>query len=160
MDDLFRTDQVLKVEISVDSADWDTIRRQSREIFEVLGEERRLGPIESPYTYVKADVVIDGVEFKGVIRYQGSVQIDGKVDGEIHTEGTLLVGEQAVITAKVNAGSVISRGEIKCDIVAKEKVQLLSSDVMEGSLNTPQLSMENGVVLNGSVEMKSNRKGL
>ena len=67
-----------------------------------------------------------------------------------------LVGEQAVITAKISAGSVISRGEIKGDIVAKEKVQLLATAVMEGSLNTPQLSMENGVVLNGTVEMKSN----
>ena len=116
----------------------------------------------SSSSQMKGDVVAfigPGVEFKGVISYQGSVQIDGKLDGEIHTEGTLLVGEQAVITAKVNAGSVISRGEIKGDIVAKEKVQLLSSAVMEGSLNTPQLSMENGVILNGSVEMKSSKAG-
>ncbi|WP_447969040.1 bactofilin family protein [Nitrospira sp. M1] len=108
---------------------------------------------------VKGDVVAfigPGVEFKGVISYQGSVQIDGKLDGELHTEGTLLVGEQAVITAKISAGSVISRGEIKGDIVAKEKVQLLATAVMEGSLNTPQLSMENGVVLNGTIEMKTN----
>ena len=108
---------------------------------------------------VKSDVVAfigPGVEFKGVISYQGSVQIDGRLDGELHTEGTLLVGEQAVITAKISAGSVISRGEIKGDIVAKEKVQLLATAVMEGSLNTPQLSMENGVVLNGTIEMKPN----
>ena len=42
---------------------------------------------------VKGDVVAfigPGVEFKGVISYQGSVQIDGKLDGELHTEGTLL----------------------------------------------------------------------
>ncbi len=108
---------------------------------------------------VKGDVVAfigPGVEFKGVISYQGSVQIDGKLDGELHTEGTLLVGEQAVITAKISAGSVISRGEIKGDIVAKEKIQLLATAVMEGSLNTPQLSMENGVILNGIIEMKPN----
>ncbi len=108
---------------------------------------------------VKSDVVAfigPGVEFKGVISYQGSVQIDGRLDGELHTEGTLLVGEQAVITAKISAGSVISRGEIKGDIIAKEKVQLLATAVMEGSLNTPQLSMENGVVLNGTIEMKPN----
>ncbi len=108
---------------------------------------------------VKGDVVAfigPGVEFKGVISYQGSVQIDGRLDGELHTEGTLLVGEQAVITAKISAGSVISRGEIKGDIVAKEKVQLLATAVMEGSLNTPQLSMENGVILNGTIEMKQN----
>ena len=110
---------------------------------------------------VKGDVVAfigPGVEFKGVISYQGSVQIDGRLDGELHTEGTLLVGEQAVITAKISAGSVISRGEIKGDIVAKEKVQLLATAVMEGSLNTPQLSMENGVVLNGTIEMTKGAK--
>lgn len=95
-----------------------------------------------------------GVEFKGTISYQGSVQIDGRLDGEIHTDGVLLVGQQAVITAKVSAGSVISKGKITGDIVAKEKVQLLASAVMEGSLNTPQLSMESGVLLNGTVEMK------
>ena len=96
-----------------------------------------------------------GVEFKGTISYKGSVQIDGLMDGEIHTDGKLVVGEQAVITAKVNAGSVISKGKITGDIVAQEKVQLLSSAVMEGSVCTPQLSMENGVLLNGSIEMKA-----
>ena len=109
--------------------------------------------------HAKGDVVAfigPGVEFKGVISYQGSVKIDGILDGEIHTEGTLLVGEQAVISAKVDAGAVISRGKIKGDIVAKEKVELLSTAVMDGSLNTPKLSMENGVLLNGSIEMKSN----
>ena len=49
-----------------------------------------------------------GVEFKGTITYNGTVRIDGFLDGEIHTEGILLVGEEAVITAKVSAGTVIS----------------------------------------------------
>lgn len=40
-----------------------------------------------------------GVEFKGTITYNGTVRIDGLLDGEIHTEGVLLVGEEAVITA-------------------------------------------------------------
>ncbi|RMH37405.1 MAG: polymer-forming cytoskeletal protein [Nitrospirae bacterium] len=95
-----------------------------------------------------------GVVFKGTISYKGSVQIDGRLEGEIHTDGVLLVGQQAVVTAKVSAGSVISKGTITGDIVAKECVQLLASAVMDGSLKTPQLSMETGVLLNGTVEMK------
>ena len=51
-----------------------------------------------------------GVEFKGVITYNGTVRIDGRLDGEIHTEGILVVGEDAVLTAQVTAGTVISRG--------------------------------------------------
>jgi len=110
---------------------------------------------------VKGDIsafIGPGVEFKGVISYKGSVQIDGKLEGEIHTDGMLLVGEQAIITAKISAGSVVSKGQISGDIVAKEQIQFLKSAKMEGSLNTPQLSMEDGVLLNGTVEMKPTDK--
>lgn len=96
-----------------------------------------------------------GVEFKGQIFYQGSVQIDGVMNGEIHTEGTLLVGEQAVINAKVTAGSVLIKGKMTGDVVAHQKVQLLSTAVMDGSLQTPQLSMDIGVVFNGDISMTS-----
>ena len=99
-----------------------------------------------------------GVEFKGEIHYEGSVQIDGKLEGEIHTNGTLLVGEGAVLNATVNAGSVFSKGKITGDIVAEDKVQLLSTAIMDGSLKTPQLAMEIGVVFNGNISMKSDSK--
>jgi len=95
-----------------------------------------------------------GVEFKGTINYKGSVRIDGRLDGELHTEGTLLVGKEAVITAKISAGSVISKGKITGDIKANEKILLLASANMDGSLNTPQLSIEEGVIFNGTIEMK------
>ncbi|WP_447975051.1 bactofilin family protein [Nitrospira sp. Kam-Ns4a] len=94
-----------------------------------------------------------GVEFKGTITYNGTVRIDGFLDGEIHTEGILLVGEEAVITAKVSAGTVVSKGKITGDIMAKEKVKLLAPAVLNGSVKTPVLSMEEGVLFNGSCEM-------
>jgi len=72
LDDLFRTDRVVKVEINVETDDWNTLRRQSREFFVALGPDRRLGPVKSPYSYVKANVEIDGVKFDGVrIRKKG-----------------------------------------------------------------------------------------
>ena len=94
-----------------------------------------------------------GVEFRGVITYNGTVRIDGHLDGEIHTDGTLLVGEEAVLTAKVSAGTVISRGKITGDIMAKEKVRLLSPAILNGSVKAPVLSMEEGVLFNGNIEM-------
>mgnify|MGYP003315647827 CR=1 FL=1 len=41
----------------------------------------------------------EGVEFKGIINYQGTIRIDGKLEGEIHTDGILIVGEGALIEA-------------------------------------------------------------
>lgn len=94
-----------------------------------------------------------GVEFKGTIIYHGTVRIDGTMEGEIQTEGCLLVGDGAVLTAKVRAGVVICKGTMTGDIVAVEKVQLVAPAALNGSVTTPLLSMEEGVVFNGKVDM-------
>lgn len=94
-----------------------------------------------------------GVEFKGTITYNGTVRIDGFLDGEIHTEGVLLVGEEAVITAKVTAGTIVCKGKITGDICAKEKIKLRAPAVLSGGVKTPMLSMEEGVLFNGTLEM-------
>jgi cytoskeletal protein CcmA (bactofilin family) len=94
-----------------------------------------------------------GVEFKGTISYSGTVRIDGYLDGEIHTEGILLVGEDAVIQAKITAGTVVCKGKITGNIVANERVKLRAPAVVSGSVKTPVLSMEDGVLFNGDLEM-------
>ena len=74
IDDLFPHDQVLDVQITIDSKDWDSIRHQSRNFFEALNESRQRAPIDHPYTYVEASVLIDGVEFPQVgIRKKGFI---------------------------------------------------------------------------------------
>src|SRR5437899_6992099 len=91
-----------------------------------------------------------GVESKDVVTYNGTVRIDGRLDGEIHTEGVLLVGQDAIITAQVTAGTVISRGKITGDISASGKVRLLAPAVLNGSVKAPLLSIEEGALFNGS----------
>ena len=95
-----------------------------------------------------------GVEFKGTIIYSGTVRIDGHLEGELETDGVLIVGEGAVITAKVTAGTVICQGHITGDVIAKEKIKLLAPAVVDGSVAAPLLSIEEGVLFNGSLEMK------
>jgi cytoskeletal protein CcmA (bactofilin family) len=94
-----------------------------------------------------------GVEFKGTISYSGAVRIDGFLDGEIHTDGTLLVGEEAVITAKVSAGTIVCMGKITGDVSASEKIQLLAPAALSGGVKTPMISIEDGVLFNGTLEM-------
>lgn len=94
-----------------------------------------------------------GTEFKGVITYSGTVRIDGKVEGEIITQGKLVVGETAVINAEISAGTVICGGKISGNIRAAERIHLLSKAVMTGSVNTPNLIIEEGVSFNGKCQM-------
>ncbi len=94
-----------------------------------------------------------GVEFKGTITYSGTVRIDGYLDGEIHTDGVVLIGEEAVIQAKITAGTVVCKGKVTGDVVAKDCIKLRAPAVINGSVKAPVLSMEDGVLFNGALEM-------
>ena len=94
-----------------------------------------------------------GVEFKGTISYSGTVKIDGYLDGEIDADGVLLIGEEAVIQANVTARTIVCKGKITGDIVAKARVELRAPAVINGSIKTPILFMDDGVLFNGAIEM-------
>lgn len=74
LDDIFPTDRIIDVQITIPQKDWDTIRYQSRDIRTALGASRQFKPMENPYTYVEANVSIDGVVFPKVgIRKKGFI---------------------------------------------------------------------------------------
>lgn len=93
------------------------------------------------------------VQFKGVIHFEGTLQIDSHFEGEIHTKGVLTVGEHGVIQGTIHAGTVISGGKIKGNITAAEKVQLLKSAVLVGDVHAPFFSMEEGAHIQGQIDM-------
>jgi cytoskeletal protein CcmA (bactofilin family) len=132
---------------------WGQEKNTAEQVTE--GEESPEGAAEKPIegTQDISAFVGKGVEFKGTISYSGTVRIDGYLDGEIHTDGVLLIGEEAVLQAKITAGTVVCKGKITGDILAKEQVKLRAPAVVNGSVKTPLLSMEDGVLFNGSLEM-------
>ena len=72
--DLWPTDRVLDIRITLKQEDWDLLRHQDRDLMEWFHESRRVRPPEAPFTYVLADVTIDGVEFPRVgLRKKGFV---------------------------------------------------------------------------------------
>ena len=92
------------------------------------------------------------VEFKGTIRCHDTLRIDGKVEGDIHTDGTVLIGKDALITGNIFADSVICEGMIVGDIVAGEEVQLLASASLDGTVRSPVLTIDEGVLFNDRLE--------
>lgn len=93
-----------------------------------------------------------GARFKGTLRFEGTVRIDGQLEGEIHTKGTVIIGEAAIIEGDVNADTVISGGRITGNIVASKKVELLIPGSLIGTIKTPLLSLQEGVTFSGNCE--------
>ncbi len=135
---------------------WGQEKKEEMSSSEQEGKEVVMAASNSTIAEGAGDIsafVGKGVEFKGTISYSGTVRIDGYLDGEIHTDGVLLIGEEAVIQAKITAGTIVCKGKITGDVVAKECVKLRAPAVMNGSVKAPVLSMEDGVLFNGALEM-------
>ena len=94
-----------------------------------------------------------GVDFKGVLTFDGTVRVDGNIEGEIHTTGTLIVGEHAVIKGIISAGVVMSSGKINGTVTATERIQLLKPAVLLGDIRTPALAIEDGAHFHGTCDM-------
>src|SRR5579885_1426095 len=94
-----------------------------------------------------------GVDFKGVVNFDGTVRIDGRLEGEIHTKGTLIVGEHAVIKGIVTVGTLITGGKIRGNVTATQKVQLLKPALLVGDISTPAISIEDGAHFHGACDM-------
>lgn len=93
--------------------------------------------------------------FKGVIMFEGTARIDGHLQGDISTQGMLVIGEEAVIEGNIVAGTVICVGGITGDIVASERVELIAPAVFKGRLKTPRLSLQEGVSFLGASEVEN-----
>lgn len=95
----------------------------------------------------------EGTEFKGVLRFQGTVRIDGRLEGEIQGDDLLIVGEAGSLFAKVEVGSLVSNGRIEGDIRASKRVELLASSTVFGKISAPCLVVMEGATLNGTCNM-------
>ena len=93
-----------------------------------------------------------GAKFKGTLSFEGTVRVDGSLEGEVHTKGTVIIGAHAIIEGDVHADTVISGGRITGNIVASEKVELLAPGSLVGTIKTPLLSLQEGVSFSGSCE--------
>ena len=101
----------------------------------------------------------ENVVFKGDLSFDGIVRIDGKFEGHVNTNDTLIIGETGDVVAEIVAGTVICKGKVKGAIVAATRVEMHASSKVVGDVQSPSLTMELGAVLDGNCDMSGNGGG-
>ena len=103
------------------------------------------------------NVLTSDVEIKGNIKFAGELTFEGKLDGEIQSDGTLALGDSAVVNGNINAQSVIVRGKVNGNISAKEKIEIKSKAELFGDIRATKLVVEEGVTFVGKTEVNPNK---
>jgi cytoskeletal protein CcmA (bactofilin family) len=99
-----------------------------------------------------------GSQFDGKLVFNEIVRLDGAFRGEVTSHDTLIIGESADVQADVQVGTLILSGHFKGNIKAMSRVELRAPAKLEGTIETPALSVEDGVTLNGTITMISGEK--
>ncbi len=113
-------------------------------------------PISNNNTGSK-NVLNSDVELKGTLKFAGELTFDGKLEGDINSEGTLNLGDNAVIKGTIDVGSVIVRGKITGNIIAKEKIDIKAKTELFGDVRSAKLVIEEGVTFVGKSEVNPNK---
>ena len=98
-------------------------------------------------------------EFEGKLSFKGAVRIDGHFKGEIYTEGTLIVGESAIIQSDIHVSHIIVSGEITGNIVADNRIEIHAPGKVFGNIQSPAVIIEEGVIFEGNCRMQKLDKG-
>lgn len=96
-----------------------------------------------------------GTEFKGKVVFQGTLRIDGKVEGEVDGDDTLLIGESGVVNGIIRASNIQISGKVKGDIRASEKLTLKKGCEVRGTILSKAIIVEEGAIFNGTCRMES-----
>jgi cytoskeletal protein CcmA (bactofilin family) len=94
-----------------------------------------------------------GCDITGKLCFDSAVQIDGRVNGEISAQETVLVGESAVVNAQITADTIIITGRVTGDITARRRLEIRAPGHVQGNISTPSLVVHDGVVFDGRCSM-------
>jgi len=96
-----------------------------------------------------------GSKVIGTLTFTGPVELDGHIEGEISAQDKLIIGEAAVIKAKVSGAEILVKGTVTGDISASKRLILRKPARIVGNISTSNLTIEEGVVFEGKCSMGS-----
>lgn len=105
------------------------------------------------------NVLANDVEIKGSIKFSHDLIIDGKIEGEVQSDGSLTVGENALIKGEIKTRAVTIFGKVEGNITVQERCELKSNAVLVGDVTAGTLAIEEGATFLGRSQVGKGASG-
>jgi len=99
-----------------------------------------------------------GSKVNGRFLFEGATTIDGEISGDIQVHGHLIVGEHALVKAKIVTTSALVMGKVTGDVLAEKKLEIQPPGTLLGDVTTPNLVIGDGAIFEGNSYMKREQK--
>lgn len=95
----------------------------------------------------------EGVVFKGELSFERLLRIDGVFEGDLISQGKVIVGPKGRVKANLNLREAIVEGKIEGNITVSERLELRGQAIIHGDIVAKLLSIDEGVTLLGHVNV-------
>lgn len=113
-----------------------------------------MGKRTESYKLSKVNSVIGkGTEFEGTVHTIETFRVDGKVNGKIISEGTIIVGKTGYVDGIIDTVNVLIGGEVHGEIYASGRIEVNPGGHVFGHLNTKHLIVDDRGVFQGTCVM-------
>jgi len=102
-------------------------------------------------------IIEEGCKFEGNLSFNGVARIAGIVNGSIFSNDTVIISDGAIINADINANIILISGTVKGNIKASSRVEILKPARFEGTITTPSLIVDEGVIFHGTTKMRDKK---
>jgi cytoskeletal protein CcmA (bactofilin family) len=116
-------------------------------------------PTDTKATGIRTTTVLTSdCEFKGALAFSGELELHGRLEGTIESEGgALTIGEQAMIKAEIKVNDVLIYGKVQGNVYATGRIEIRGKAEVYGDLYSNRLAMDDGVVFVGKSNSLSNK---
>jgi excisionase family DNA binding protein len=108
------------------------------------------------------DRILDvNATMEGTVTFRDPVnlRINGSFTGKLETRGNLTIAENAKVKASINGDRIVIAGKVEGDIHASQSVSVIAPAVIKGNIITPSLSVTEGSLIEGNINMKEAAQG-
>jgi cytoskeletal protein CcmA (bactofilin family) len=100
-------------------------------------------------------IIGPGMTIVGNCETDGTVRVEGSVEGSIKAGKAVVIGKQGVVSGDISTQDAVISGRVEGVLVAASRLELQATCHIEGEVHTRRMQLEEGAVLNGSVHMGS-----
>lgn len=104
--------------------------------------------VNGPGTVVGVNVALSGT-----LKDQNDIVVHGMVDGQVISDKSVSVGQSAQVKGPVKASIVTVAGTVRGEISAAERLEIMETGKVFGSITTKDLIVRSGAIISGKVEM-------
>lgn len=106
------------------------------------------------------NILSSDVEIKGSLKFSNDLIIDGRIEGEVTSDGSLTIGENAFVSGEVRTKSVVVFGKVQGNITVTDRCELKANAVLEGDIIAGTMAIEEGATFMGKSSVGAGAKAL